>query len=115
MQSHRDFSLEPDDLERLANLCGPFDAHLRMIELRLGVEIAARSGYAPSGLVTFLEAAQERSARRDQAVASGLMRTHPVHGERIEELRAHIRSVAPHGDQLPRLAERYARETQGRI
>ncbi len=39
---HRDFALEPDDVERLANLAGPFDAHLRQIELRLGVEIASR-------------------------------------------------------------------------
>ena len=34
--------LEPDDGERLANLVGPFDEHLRQIELRLGVEIANR-------------------------------------------------------------------------
>ncbi len=38
----RDFSLEPADTERLANLGGPFDAHLRQIELALGVEIANR-------------------------------------------------------------------------
>jgi phosphate starvation-inducible PhoH-like protein len=38
----RDFVLEPDSLERLANLCGPLDEHLRQIELRLGVEIASR-------------------------------------------------------------------------
>ncbi|WP_147653934.1 PhoH family protein [Vulcaniibacterium gelatinicum] len=38
----RDFVLEPADSERLANLAGPFDDHLRMIELRLGVEIANR-------------------------------------------------------------------------
>ena len=38
----QDFTLEPDDLERLANLCGPFDAHLRLIEVRRGVEIANR-------------------------------------------------------------------------
>src|SRR5690606_6492851 len=31
-----------DDGERLANLAGPFDEHLRQIELRLGVEIANR-------------------------------------------------------------------------
>ncbi|WP_337244790.1 PhoH family protein [Luteimonas sp. gir] len=37
-----DFVLEPDDTERLANLAGPFDGHLRQIELRLGVEIANR-------------------------------------------------------------------------
>ncbi|RZL51496.1 MAG: phosphate starvation-inducible protein PhoH, partial [Variovorax sp.] len=42
MQTQRDFTLEPDDIERLANLSGPFDAHLRLVELRLGVEIANR-------------------------------------------------------------------------
>jgi phosphate starvation-inducible protein PhoH and related proteins len=36
------FALEPDNAERLANLAGPFDEHLRLIELRLGVEIANR-------------------------------------------------------------------------
>jgi len=36
------FTLEPEDTEQLANLCGPFDAHLRQMELRLGVEIANR-------------------------------------------------------------------------
>jgi phosphate starvation-inducible PhoH-like protein len=40
--SHRDVALEPDDGERLANLSGPFDEHLRQIELRLGVEIGNR-------------------------------------------------------------------------
>ena len=37
-----DFTLEPADSERLANMAGPFDGHLRQIELRLGVEIANR-------------------------------------------------------------------------
>ncbi|KRG41228.1 phosphate starvation-inducible protein PhoH [Stenotrophomonas pictorum JCM 9942] len=40
--SQRDFTLEPADNERLANLAGPFDEHLRQIELKLGVEIANR-------------------------------------------------------------------------
>ncbi|CAN4278400.1 PhoH family protein [Pseudoxanthomonas sp. LjRoot125] len=40
--SKREFTLEPENTERLANLAGPFDAHLRQIELRLGVEIANR-------------------------------------------------------------------------
>lgn len=39
---NRQFTLEPDDIERLANLAGPFDGHLRQIELRLGVEISSR-------------------------------------------------------------------------
>jgi phosphate starvation-inducible PhoH-like protein len=38
-----DLVLAPDDAQRLANLNGPFDAHLRQIELRLGVEIRNRS------------------------------------------------------------------------
>jgi phosphate starvation-inducible PhoH-like protein len=34
--------LEPADNQRLANLCGPFDEHLRLIENRLGVDINSR-------------------------------------------------------------------------
>ncbi len=37
-----DLALEPVDNERLANLCGQFDEHLRLIERRLGVEINNR-------------------------------------------------------------------------
>jgi phosphate starvation-inducible protein PhoH and related proteins len=42
LEHGRDFVLDPADPERLANLAGPFDAHLRQIELRLGVQIANR-------------------------------------------------------------------------
>lgn len=37
-----DLHLEPEDNVRLANLCGQFDEHLRLIEERLGVEINNR-------------------------------------------------------------------------
>lgn len=37
-----DFILEPADNQRLANLCGQFDEHLRQLERRLGVEINNR-------------------------------------------------------------------------
>ncbi len=37
-----ELALEPDDNERLANLCGPVDEHLRLLERRLGVEINNR-------------------------------------------------------------------------
>ncbi|HET6805423.1 MAG TPA: PhoH family protein [Frateuria sp.] len=40
--NERDFTLDPEDNARLANLCGPFDEHLRQVELRLGVEIDHR-------------------------------------------------------------------------
>ena len=39
-----DMVLEPASSERLANLCGPLDGHLRQIERRLGVEINNRGG-----------------------------------------------------------------------
>jgi phosphate starvation-inducible PhoH-like protein len=38
----RTLVLEPADTERLANLCGQFDQHLKQIEERLGVEIFCR-------------------------------------------------------------------------
>ncbi|MEM1187680.1 MAG: PhoH family protein [Pseudomonadota bacterium] len=38
----RSLTLEPDDARHLAALCGQLDAHLRQIEERLGVRIAAR-------------------------------------------------------------------------
>jgi phosphate starvation-inducible PhoH-like protein len=37
-----DIWLEPADNQRLANLCGPFDQHLRQLERRFGVEINNR-------------------------------------------------------------------------
>ena len=42
-QAHSvDIVLEPADNERLAELCGQFDAHLQQLEQRLGVEISSR-------------------------------------------------------------------------
>ena len=41
-RSVRTFSFEPFDNERLANLNGPFDAHLRSVELKLGAVIRNR-------------------------------------------------------------------------
>ena len=41
----RDLVLEPADNQRLANLCGQFDEHLRQIERRLDVEIASRGNH----------------------------------------------------------------------
>jgi phosphate starvation-inducible PhoH-like protein len=41
-QAFQDLLLEPVDNQRLANLCGQLDEHLRQIERRLGVEISNR-------------------------------------------------------------------------
>ncbi len=37
-----DFVLEPADNDRLANLCGQFNEHLRQVEGRLGVAVSCR-------------------------------------------------------------------------
>jgi phosphate starvation-inducible protein PhoH and related proteins len=37
-----DLVLQPDDPARVANVAGPFDEHLRQIELRLGIEVRNR-------------------------------------------------------------------------
>jgi phosphate starvation-inducible PhoH-like protein len=37
-----DLVLDTEDSDRLANLCGPFDGHLRAIELGLGIEVRNR-------------------------------------------------------------------------
>ena len=63
--NQRDFTLEPEDNARLANLCGPFDEHLRQIELRLGVEINHRGS-------VFQVIGEEVSARAAQKLLAAL-------------------------------------------
>ncbi|MHB8811957.1 MAG: PhoH family protein [Steroidobacteraceae bacterium] len=41
-EAPREFDLEPSDNARLANLCGPLDENLRLLEARLDVEIRRR-------------------------------------------------------------------------
>ena len=43
-QASLKLQLEPENPEALANLCGQFDEHLKLIEQRLGVEIRNRGG-----------------------------------------------------------------------
>ena len=90
MPSQHDFSLEPDDLERLANLCGPFDAHLRLIELRLGVEIANR------GCVFRVSGEDDKAT----AQAERLLRLlwDETAGEVLDEHAVHLRLGAFAGD-----------------
>jgi len=82
---------------------------------KVGAEYAYRAGYNPGGLVSFLEASLARSQRNEEAVSTGLMRTHPIHAERIGELRTYIQANLTGFDNLPRLGERYTQWTRGRI
>lgn len=40
-----DFILEPEDNQRLRNLCGQLDEHLRQLEQRLGIEVSNRGNH----------------------------------------------------------------------
>ncbi|MFU8788391.1 MAG: PhoH family protein [Methylobacter sp.] len=54
----QEISLSPADNDRLSNLCGQFDAHLRQIESRLQVEIANRGNqFRVTGLDNSVKAA----------------------------------------------------------
>ena len=61
----RELALEPEDNQRLANLCGQFDEHLRQIEQRLGVEINNRGR-------RFALVGAERPVRAAEKVLEGL-------------------------------------------
>jgi phosphate starvation-inducible protein PhoH and related proteins len=61
-QVRADVVLEPGDPQRLGNLNGPFDAHLRQIELRLGIEIRNRGNRY-----------QLHGARRDVAAGEAVL------------------------------------------
>ena len=73
----REFSLQPADNERLANLCGPLDENLRLIEARLGVEIRRR------GSVFRLQGASARAAENLLNELFGLARTLDITPETV--------------------------------
>jgi phosphate starvation-inducible PhoH-like protein len=55
----RDLVLEPADNQRLANLCGQFDEHLKQIERRLGVQVRPRGNlFQLEGPAPAVEAAE---------------------------------------------------------
>ena len=60
MSQRLNLELDPADTERLANLCGPFDEHLKQIENRLQVDIFCRGNlFTVQG-----ESHQARATRR---------------------------------------------------
>jgi len=75
----RDFSLEPEDNARLSNLCGPFDEHLRQIELRLGVEINHRGAL----FQVIGEEAASRAAEKVLRALYGVTESEALNGAKI--------------------------------
>ena len=80
--SSSEFVLDPPDPERLANLSGPFDAHLRLVELRMGVEIANRGN-------VFRVTGEEKAATAAERVLKQLF--DEAEGETLTPQGIHIR------------------------
>ena len=102
MQTQRDFTLEPDDIERMANLSGPFDAHLRLIELRMGVEIANR------GNVFRVSGRDAESVDRAERVLHQLY--DDAANETLDQHAIHLRLGAQADDHASSTAGAYAQQ-----
>ena len=77
----QDLVLEPADNNRLANLCGQFDEHIRQIERRLNVEIASRGNQ-------FRITGNPGAAQSGKDVIQSLFRL--TDSERLDPERVHI-------------------------
>jgi phosphate starvation-inducible PhoH-like protein len=97
MTSQPDFVLEPDDVERLANLCGPFDQNLRQMELRLGVEIANRGNI-------FRVSGPEPMARRAERFLKRLYGALDEQPLTAPELHIMLADALNDGDEAPKPA-----------
>ena len=72
-------TLEPDDSQQLAALCGPCDAHLKQIERRLGISIRNRgNAFQLQGEPSLARAAGELLAHLYREVRSGTQLTAEV-------------------------------------
>jgi len=76
----RSFTLEPADNQRLANLCGQFNEHLRLIEARLGVEVNNRgNSFTVLGDTAQVRAAEELLTQLYADTAKGDLKAERVH------------------------------------
>lgn len=88
-----EFTLDPPEAERLANLAGPFDGHLRMIELRTGVKIANRANvFRLTGAKAGVRTAEKVLRQLWQEAEEDTLDEHAVH-------------LALSGSDAPRAAE----------
>ena len=79
-QQRLELVLEPDDPQRLANVTGPFDAHLRQIELRLGIEVRNRGNhFRLVGPEAEINRAEEILRTLFAQAGEGLVTTEQVH------------------------------------
>jgi len=76
----RSFTLEPADNSRLANLCGQFNEHLRLVEERLGVEVNNRGNtFTVLGDSVSVQAAEQVLMQLYADTAQGELKAERVH------------------------------------
>jgi phosphate starvation-inducible PhoH-like protein len=76
----QEFVLDPADNERLANLCGQFDEHLRQLEKRLSIEISNRgNSFRVTGPAGSVEAAGKIIQRLYEATREETLSPARVH------------------------------------
>lgn len=98
-----DITLEPANNQRLANLCGQFDEHLRQVEGRLGVEIANRGNvFRVIGGKGSVQAASEVLKDLYSQAADGSLTPAQVH---LSLNKAHVEDLARPEAEAPRTAE----------
>jgi len=95
----REFDLEPQDNARLANLCGPLDENLKLVESRLGVEIRRRGG-------TFRIRGEQAAAAED--VLQNLFELTKVESVTPERAHLALREQEHDGTAAPAAGEREA-------
>ncbi len=72
--------LEPIDNQRLANLCGPMDGHLRQIERRIGVEINNRgNSFQIIGLIKSVELTEQLLKELYSTTSSEVLSSDRIH------------------------------------
>lgn len=106
---HRDFTLDPIDNERLANLAGPFDEHLRQIELALGVQIANRGTvFRVSGPADTAEEAEKLLHALYAEAGETVFDSHAIH---LRLNRANVAQVAERAYEAQDVAIKVKRGT----
>lgn len=100
----RSFSLEPADNQRLASLCGQFNANLRQVESRLGVEINNRgNNITVIGDETPIQVAEDVLKKLYEETGNGELSAERVHL---------LLQEAASNDSLASIAESEVHDTQ---
>ncbi len=106
-----ELALEPIDNQRLANLCGQFNAHLQQIERRLNVEIANRGNqFTITGLVQATKATKAILQMLFSDAADAEITPEQIH---LSMQEANIEDIVQEPSQSDELAEVFIKTKRG--